>query len=77
MSWPEGLGLVGSSARATPGVTETIMTRPAVGLGLPALVGWHSHAFAVERDPGVGHLVEIATGASRPVLRSTASTPPG
>lgn len=34
------------------------------------MVGWHSHAFAVTRAPGVGHLVELATGASttRPAL---------
>jgi hypothetical protein len=65
----EGLGLVGCTARSTPPSAESVMTRPVPELGLPQMIGWHSHSVQVARDPGVDHLTEITTrdaGATAP-----------
>jgi hypothetical protein len=57
----EGLGLVGTAVRARPGTVRTVVSRPAPALGLPAMLGWHADAFEVAHDPGVDHLVALAT----------------
>jgi lipid II isoglutaminyl synthase (glutamine-hydrolysing) len=58
----QGLGLVGSTARRTRAATDSVRTRPAPELGLPAMIGWRSQGFEVTRDPGVNHLVELIGG---------------
>jgi hypothetical protein len=59
----DGLGLVGIAVRARPPSLQTTSTLAAPDLGLPPMVGWHSRSLEVERDRGVHHLVELATGA--------------
>ena len=58
----DGLGLVGSTALCTAPSAASVRTRPAPEHGLPAMIGWHSHACHVTRDPHVARLTEIVTG---------------
>ncbi len=56
----DGLGLIGSTARAISPCVASVVTRPARRLGLPAMIGWRSRGFAMSRDDGQDHLVEVA-----------------
>lgn len=60
----DGLGLISSTARATSPAAARVVTRPAPGLGLPAMVGWRSRGFETSRDDGLNHLVELAPDRS-------------
>ena len=55
----EGLGLVGSTALATSPWVASVVTRAVPRLGLPAMIGWYSHSFAVTRDKHVDQLAEL------------------
>lgn len=55
----EGLGLIAAHARGQRATASTVVTLPVPHLGLPALVGWHSHAYVLERDPGIDPLLRI------------------
>ncbi len=58
-----GLGLLAVESRPARQVIGTVVTRPAAGLGLPAMVGWESHDVATHRDPGVPALAVLEVGS--------------
>jgi CobQ-like glutamine amidotransferase family enzyme len=61
----DGLGLIEITALSTAPSVASVRTRPAPEHGLPAMTGWHSHAFQVTRDPHVPRLTEIVAGDAR------------
>lgn len=64
----EGLGVLRVSLEAATPVTESVITRPSPGAGLPAMVGWVSYDTRVVRESGVVPLARIDRGQGNSAL---------